>query len=102
MTDPLWAINAMTEDEDLQGRIRAAYAQEIQAGAISRDGDPVGWANMHRYDMAVAPDWGKDYAYAVETGVEQPGLDPGVIADARINAQVVAVAGQGSGGDVTS
>lgn len=94
MSDPLWAIEAMTTDNDLQGRIRAAAAKEsaYPETPIANIEDPAAWAWMHRYDMAVAPDWAKDYAYAVETGVEQPGLDPAVIADDRIQSQVVFVA----------
>lgn len=92
MTDPLWAIEAMTRDPDLQGRIRAAAAQEAAYGSIPPITDPVQWAFEHSYDMCVAPQWGADYAYAVETGVERPGLEPSVIADNRIRSQVVAVA----------
>ena len=95
MADPLWAIEAMTLDTDLQGRIRASYAQEQAAGSITDTTDPSSWAWANRYAVCVAPDWGQDYAYAVETGVEKPGLDPGVIADDRIGAQVVVVANGG-------
>lgn len=90
--DPLWAIDAMTQDVDLQGRIRAAVAQETAYGTVSPvPNNPTVWAAGHVYQMAVAPQWGEWYAYATETGVEKPGLDPGVISDGAIRSQVVAV-----------
>lgn len=95
MTDPLWAIERMTVDEHLQGRIRAAYAKEVaypESPVPDIGLDPATWAWANRYAMCVAPGWAQDYAYAVETGVEQPGLDPAVIADDRISSQIVAIA----------
>lgn len=93
MADPLWAIERMTNDPDLQGRVRSAVAQEYEYGSIADPGDPSNWQWQNRYAVCVAPGWGQAYAYAIETGVENPGLDPAVITDDQIRSQVVAVQG---------
>ena len=89
----MWAIEQMTQDNDLSGRIRSAVAQEYEYGSIADPGDPSTWQWNNRYAVCVAPSWGEKYAYAVETGVERPGLDPGVITDDDIRSQVAAVQG---------
>lgn len=80
--DPLWAIDAMTRDEALQGRIAACAARE------SDTDDPPAWAWNNRYDMCAAPGWGAAWASADASGTPDPGRDDAVITDGMILAQV--------------
>lgn len=90
LPDTLWAIERMTGDPDLQGRIRASIAKESSAGSIPVQSDPVGAAAQYRYEIASAPGWGGKYQYALDSDHPNPGRDTAVISDAEITSQVQA------------
>ena len=87
MPDTLHAIDLLIADPGFQGRIRASVAKESDAGSIPYQDDPVQAAWENRYAYAVAPTWAEKYQYALDTGVENPGIDPDVIPDAAIQAR---------------
>ena len=49
---------------------------------------PTTWADQHQWQIAAAPGFADAYSYALETGVEDPGKDPAVIADEQLLAAV--------------
>jgi hypothetical protein len=89
----LYAIEAMVNDPQLTGRLRASVSKEGAAGSIPAQPDPVAAVFGKRYDLCAAPGWAESYLYALQTGVESPGADSAVIADDAVGAQVVAVFG---------
>ena len=84
----------LSNDPDFVARISACAAeQETQAGADLGGSPPPVWASDHQWQIGAAPGFAD--AYAIETGVERPGKDPGVIPDADLLAAVQAeLAGQ--------
>lgn len=77
-------ISLLAADYDFTSRVRACAASE---GAT----DPVQWAMDHIWQVAGAPTFGDRYAYAIATGVPNPGRDPSVIPDADILSAVQAI-----------
>jgi len=85
MPDTYRSIDLMTADTALQGRCRAAAAQQAAPG------DPVQWAHDNRYRVAASPGWGAAWASAIAGGNQDPGADPAVITDGMILAAVQAL-----------
>lgn len=75
---------ALADDEWLLRRVTACAALE---GIPSPDG----WAYQHRWELSAQPGWDAAYEYAVNSKVERPGADGGVIQDAQILAAVQAL-----------
>lgn len=75
---------ALADDEWLLRRVTACAALE---GIPSPDG----WAYQHRWEPSAQPGWDAAYEYAVNSKVERPGADGGVIQDAQILAAVQAL-----------
>jgi len=87
----LWAVDAMSADESLQGRIRASIAKESAAGAFPPPSDVVVAAWDKRYEVAAAPGWAGAWLSALAGDVPDPGSDNSVITDGQIGSQVQAV-----------
>jgi hypothetical protein len=83
-----WDVAQLSNDVDWQTRVAACVAVE---GDISDD--PTQWAFDQRWQLAAQPGWADAYAYAVQTGVPDPGRDPAVITDSQLLSGVQAVAG---------
>lgn len=75
---------ALADDEWLLRRVTACAVLE---GIPSPDG----WAYQHRWELSAQPGWDAAYEYAVNSKVERPGADGGVIQDAQILAAVQAL-----------
>lgn len=78
-------IALLANDWDFLNRVTACVATEANAPA-----DPQGWATDHRWQIAAAPGFGDAYAYAILSGVNQPGKDASVITDGMILGAVQA------------
>jgi hypothetical protein len=89
----LFAVDVMTADPSLQGRIRAGVAKEAAAGSIPPQADVTDTAWTYRYEIAAAPGWAAAWLSALAGNVPDPGSDNTVISDGQIGAQVVAVLG---------
>lgn len=76
----------MRHDEALKRRVVACAALEGQF-------QPASWWESYGWQVVARPDWADAYTYAVETGVDSPGGNPGVISDGMILAAVQAVRG---------
>lgn len=76
-----WDIALLSSDSDFMQRTRAS---------VSTQGvdDPVTWSNDHAWQMAGMPSFGDKYAYAIATGVPNPGRDEAVISDQDILSAV--------------
>lgn len=70
-------VSELSEDADFRARCTAALATEQHP-------TPEQQAYAWRWQYAGQPGFGDAYAYAVETGVPNPGRDPAVITDAQI------------------
>jgi hypothetical protein len=78
-------IAQMSDDADLQGRVRACAAQEITT-------DPYQWTAANMLEVCAAPGWDQAWASALAAGNETPGRDPAVITDGQILSAVQAQA----------
>lgn len=87
----LWAVDAMSADESLQGRVRASLAKESAAGSIPAVPDVALAAWQKRYEVAAAPGWAGAWLSALAGSVPDPGSDNSVVTDGQIAAQVQAV-----------
>ena len=76
----------LSDDGNFLARCAACYA--TQPGAQL---DAWEWAAVHKWALAASPGFSDAYAYARETGVQDPGGDPAVITDAAILAATQAV-----------
>ena len=81
---------AMAQDRSLHARIAACAARE---GIV--DPHPLAWAANHQWRLAAEPGWDQAYAYAVASGVPDPGRSEGVITDGMILSAVQAVMQRG-------
>lgn len=88
-------IHQATIDTALQNRVTSAAMKEAHAGAAQFTGSqfaedlklsPSMALNVFLWPTAI--DYEDEYAYAVDSGNPNPGGDPGVIADANIQAVV--------------
>lgn len=77
-------VAMLASDNDFILRTRACVSQEGET-------DPIGWSNDHQWQMAGTPGFGEAYAYAILTGVQNPGRDEGVISDPQILSAVQAL-----------
>ncbi len=84
MSDPYWECAQLAMNLDVVARVTACAAQE----GIP---DPVNWVDTHRWRWASSPGWGAAWAYALASGVTDPGKNPGVIPDGMILAAVAAI-----------
>lgn len=83
------ALAALASDPDFLARVAAcAIEQQIQGTGDLAGMDPYAWADRYRWEVAAAPGFAVSYQYALDTGVERPGNDAGVITDAQILAVV--------------
>lgn len=78
----------LSQDNDFMVRIAACAAVEIDLGALH----PTSWASQNQWAIAASPGFADKYAYALATGIENPGRDPSVISDAEILSAVQAMA----------
>lgn len=81
MSDPYWEISQLAMDGALMSRCIACAAQEGIAG-------PEDWVFDHRWQLAAQPGWGAAWAYALATGVTEPGQNAAVITDGQVLAAV--------------
>ena len=72
-----WDVANLSDDPDFRARCTAALATEQHP-------TPEQQAYAWRWQYAGQPGFGDAYAYAVQTGVQNPGRDPAVITDAQI------------------
>jgi hypothetical protein len=72
-----WDTAQLSDDPDFRQRCTAALATEQHP-------TPEQQAYAWRWQYAGQPGFGDAYAYAVETGVPNPGRDPSVITDEQI------------------
>jgi hypothetical protein len=82
-------ISLLAQDYDFTQRTAACYASETAGNAAAIN--PGEWANSHAWQIAGAPGFGDAYASALASGVQNPGRDPAVIADAQILSAVQAI-----------
>ncbi len=83
-------------DTDFRNRVTACYVTESPTDAA-----PMEWTVAHIWQIASAPGFGDKYAYAVLTGIENPGRQESVISDNEILAAVQAVLTMGATRDTT-
>jgi hypothetical protein len=77
----------LSRDLDFVDRISAAAAVEVEPNPTPPDQ----WGRTNVWWIAAAPGFADKYASALASGVERPGNDPSVIADADILAAVQAL-----------
>lgn len=77
-------VSQLAADNDFILRTRACVGTEGNP-------DPVTWSNDHMWEMASTPGFGDKYAYALATGVENPGRAQSVIDDSEILSAVQAI-----------
>ena len=77
---------AMAQDPALHARIAACAARE----GIT-DPHPLAWASDHQWRLAAEPGWDEAYAYAIASGVPDPGGSEGVVTDGMILSAVQAL-----------
>ena len=77
---------AMAQDRSLHARIAACAARE----GIT-DPHPLAWASDHQWRLAAEPGWDDAYAYAIASGVPDPGGSEGVVTDGMILSAVQAI-----------
>jgi hypothetical protein len=78
-------IAELQADPDFIQRTIACYAVETLGQGAQM---PAAWQAENSWDMAAQPGFGDAYAYAKNTGVENPGKNPAVITDGQILAAV--------------
>lgn len=71
-------VALLAADYEFARRVTACAAEQFP------NRDPAMWAQENSWRMASQPGFGEAYAYALETGVENPGADESVITDAQI------------------
>ena len=76
-------VVSMSGDQDLLYRIAACAAEQDAAY-------PVAWAQNHIWHVCARTDWQDAWQYAVDTGVQDPGQNAGVINDGMILSAVQA------------
>jgi hypothetical protein len=76
----------LAHDEHFLTRVTACAATENIAG-------PERWSRENQWQLAAAPGFDDAYAYAKNTGVEDPGNNEGVINDSMILSAVQAIRG---------
>lgn len=54
---------------------------------------PTEWADQHLWWLAASPGWGDAWAYALASGITDPGADEAVITDGMILSAVQAIRG---------
>lgn len=74
-------IALLSADNDFILRTRSCATTE---GVV----DPVQWTTDHAWQMAAIPTFGDKYAYALNTGVQNPGRQESVISDGEILSAV--------------
>lgn len=84
MSDPYFECAQLAMNLDLVARVTACAAQE---GVL----DPENWVPAHRWQWASSPGWGAAWAYALASGVADPGKNPAVISDGMILAAVASL-----------
>jgi hypothetical protein len=85
-------IAELAGDADFLARVNAAYAVETLTKLHEVNYLwPESWTHMYAWAMAAQPGFGAAYAYAKQTGVENPGKDPAVITDNQITAGVQSI-----------
>lgn len=75
------SIADLFQDQDIRLRLIACATKEEKP-------NPIAWVDERLLQFAAKPGWGEAYEYALNTGVNRPGRDPGVITDAAILAAV--------------
>lgn len=81
------AAYLLSQDEGFWTRVGMCFQEQgsdFEAGVAAR------------YVIAASPGFPEKYAYALETGVENPGENPAVIPDADLLAAVQAAIGGGN------
>jgi hypothetical protein len=76
-------VVSMAGDQDLLYRVAACAAEQ---GA----NNPLAWAQNHMWHVVKGQDWQNAWQYALDTNVENPGANAGVINDAMILSAVQA------------
>ena len=90
------SITACTRDTELQDRVTAAASKEAWASpeySLTVYGERLRTypeEALRTFMWAIAIDNEADYAYAVDNDNPNPGSDPGVISDAKLQAGVQA------------
>lgn len=83
----------MANDNDLLIRIAGCVATQTFELSSNIQDHPVTIAGAIQWKCAGQPGWAEAYDYAVNSNVDKPGLDEGVITDAMILSAVQAVLG---------
>lgn len=66
--------------------------ERVTACAATQDiTDPASWAWTHQWKLSAEPGWDAAYAYAIDTGVVEPGNSEVVINDQMILSAVQAM-----------
>lgn len=81
-------VSLLAGDIDFNQRIAACATIE---GIVGTDETSQGWASDHAWQLAATPSFGDKYAYALETGVVNPGRQQSVISDGDILSAVQAI-----------
>lgn len=79
-----WDVSQLSDDPDFRARCTAALATEQHPA-------PEQQAYAWRWQYAGQPGFGDAYAYAILTGIPNPGRDPSVITDAQIHSATQAL-----------
>lgn len=83
------SLAALAQDGQFRNRVAACAAeQQAQASADLGGIHPTGWADQHLWQIAASPGFADAYAYAIETGVQDPGASASVITDEQVLAAV--------------
>lgn len=84
MSDPYLAVARIATDPYMRARVAACAAQEGEAS-------PENWSATYAWRWAASPGWGTAWAYAMATGIAEPGIDESVITDGMVLAAVAAI-----------
>ena len=75
----------LTEDPDLKSRVAACAQQQADTADPPRlIGDPMQWAEEHKWEYAMAPGWVAKVESAMASDNQAWGRDPAVITDQDI------------------
>ena len=85
----------LAQDESFKLRVAACAAKEGIPG-------PLAWADQFLWALSATPGFDEAYAYAIGTGVTDPGANEAVITDAAILAAVQPLARPVLSGQVPS
>lgn len=83
-----WDQSLLSQDSDFLYRVASCAAVEVD---LTPPEQPTQWASENIWFIAASPGFADAYAYALATGVENPGRDQAVIADTEILAAVQAM-----------